>query len=281
MPSELELPADYKVVLQSLKQQVRSAQQVAQRTVNTELIRLYWTVGRTILEQQGRAGWGSGVVGRLATDLRAEFPDMKGFSRRNLLYMRAFAEAWPELGERVPQAVALLPWGHIRLLLDKVETQGERDWYAAAANEHGWSRSVLQHQIVNGLIDREGSAPSNFDTHLENADSDLARQLAKDPYVFDFLGLSAEVDERRLEQALMDRLVDDHIRREQHSPTVGILLVADKSEAVVRYALSGASKPIAVSSYTYESLPASEKAALPPADQLAQALERRDDRKRE
>lgn len=132
---------------------------------------------------------------------------MKGFSQRNLQYMRTMASAWgPD--SNVPQPVAQLPWGHIRTILDKAETPQERDWYAAAAVEYGWSRNVLLNMMMNHCMERTGTAPSNFTQHLAAPDSELAQQVAKDPYAFEFLGLSGEVAERDLEQALMDRIVE-------------------------------------------------------------------------
>ncbi|WP_254787097.1 DUF1016 N-terminal domain-containing protein, partial [Curtobacterium sp. MCBA15_001] len=148
----------YAAALAELKQQVRAARFAAQRRVNTELIRLYWGIGATILQRQGDEGWGSNVIGRLATNLRAEFPEMKGFSPRNLAYMRAFAAAWPD--ERIlQQAVAQLPWGHITVLLDRLDDHELRDWYAGQAAAHGWSRNVLEHQIRSGAHTRLQAAP--------------------------------------------------------------------------------------------------------------------------
>nr|WP_307858782.1 DUF1016 N-terminal domain-containing protein [Curtobacterium flaccumfaciens] len=112
--------------------------------MNTELVSLYWGIGATILQRQGDEGWGSNVIGRLAADLRAEFPEIKGFSPRNLAYMRAFGAAWPE-EQTLQQAVAQLPWGHITVLLDRLDDRELRDWYAAQAAAHGWSRNVLGH----------------------------------------------------------------------------------------------------------------------------------------
>jgi len=201
------LPADYAEVLAALKVRVREARITAQRRVNTELIELYWGIGQQILVHQESQGWGAGVIRRLAEDLRAEFPQMKGFSQRNLQYMRTMASAWGA-GPNVPQLVAQLPWGHIRTILDKAETLGERDWYAAAAVEFGWSRNVLLNMMMNRSMERTGTAPSNFTQLLAAADSELAQQVAKDPYAFEFLGLSGEVAERDLEQALMDRIVE-------------------------------------------------------------------------
>lgn len=214
--SEIELAEHYDEILATLKQQVRGAHLRAHRSVNTELITLYWRIGRTILEQQRQAGWGGKVVERLAHDLRREFPEMTGLSRSNLMYMQRFAESWSEECLFVPQAVGQispgpvmqLPWGEVRTLLDKLSDHSDRDWYAARAADEGWSRAVLEHNIMGQLRQREGAAPSSFDGQLEQRDARLAQAISKDPYVFDFLGLGAEAAERDLEQAMMDRLVD-------------------------------------------------------------------------
>ena len=201
------LPDGYLSLLESLKERVRQSRLKAQRTVNTELIELYWNIGHQILIRQEEQGWGSGVVKRLAEDLRAEFPDMTGLSQRNLQYMRSFARSWA-VGSIAQQPAAQLPWGHIMVLLDKVESPQLRDKYAAAAVEYGWSRNVLLNMMMNKSIERSGTAPSNFTQQLATADSELAQQVAKDPYAFEFLGLSGEVAERDLEQALLGRIVE-------------------------------------------------------------------------
>ena len=198
----LALPASYTELLGELKSRVRAARTQAIRSVNTQLI------GRTILERQAAEGWGSGVIGRLAEDLGAEFPDMKGLSRSNLQYMRSFAEAWPAFDANVPQPVGHLPWGHIRTILDKRLGPEARDSYASAAVQHGWSRNVLMNMIMNKTLERTGIAPSNFAEQLVAPDSELAQQVAKDPYNFEFLGLSGEVAERELENALTSRITE-------------------------------------------------------------------------
>jgi predicted nuclease of restriction endonuclease-like (RecB) superfamily len=205
-PRDLALPSGYTNLLGELKDRVRAARARALRTVNTQLIELYWSIGKTILERQDVEGWGSGVIGRLADDLRAEFPEMKGLSRSNLFYMRGFAAAWPE--PIVQQPVGQLPWGHITVLLDKLDAAKERAWYASAAVEHGWSRNVLMNMIMNKTLERTGAAPSNFVQRLVGPDSELAQQVAKDPYNFEFLGLSGEVAERDLENALTSRITE-------------------------------------------------------------------------
>ena len=198
-------PTGYAELLEQLKARVRASRVRAARAANSELLKLYWSVGRDILDRQEQAGWGSRVIDRLAADLREEFPDQRGWSRRNLHYMRALAEAWPEQ-DFVQQAAAQLPWGHLMVLLDKLSTRQERDWYAVAATGHGWSRDVLVHQVATRLAERVGSAPSNFAAALPPPDSELAQQLVRDPYVFDHLALSERAAERELEQGLMDRL---------------------------------------------------------------------------
>jgi predicted nuclease of restriction endonuclease-like (RecB) superfamily len=205
--SEIDLPADYADLLEELKARISGARIHAQRTVNTLVIQLYWSLGRAIIVRQESQGWGSGVIRRLAADLAATFPDMKGLSYRSLQYMTAMVRAWGE-DENVPQAVAHLPWGHIRMILDKAATAEERDWYAAAAVQYGWSRNVLLNMMMNRSMERTGTAPSNFTRHLADADSELAQQMAKDPYNFEFLGLSGEVAERDLENALTSRITE-------------------------------------------------------------------------
>lgn len=195
------LPADYANWLASLKQRIVVTQQGAVLAVNRELVLLYWQIGRGILERQQAQGWGAKVIDQLALDLTAAFPDMKGFSRRNLLYMRSFAEEWPDV-EFVQQAVALLPWGQNLLLLTKLKTREERVWYASKAIEHGWSRNVMWHHISTQLQQRSGSAITNFKERLPAAESELAQQTLKDPYLFDFLGVANDAHERDIETAM-------------------------------------------------------------------------------
>lgn len=205
-PRDLALPTGYTDLLGELKHRVRAARTTALRTVNTQLIELYWSIGNDVRTQQESQSWGSGVIKRLAEDLRAEFPEMKGFSPRNLQYMTTFAKAWPE-PSIAQQPVAQLPWGHI-MLLDKIQPRKDRDWYAAAAVNYGWSRNVLMNMIMNKTLERTGAAPSNFAQQLVAPHSELAQQVAKDPYNFEFLGLSGEVAERDLENALTSRITE-------------------------------------------------------------------------
>jgi predicted nuclease of restriction endonuclease-like (RecB) superfamily len=195
----------YQDLLARLKSQIRSAQVRAAVAVNRELVQLYWWIGKEILLRQASEGWGSKVVDRLAKDLRSEFPDMSGLSRTNLLYMRAFAETWPDMSI-VQQVVGQIPWGHNVRLLDLVKDPEERLWYARAAIQNGWSRNVLVIQIESGLYRRQGNAITNFQATLPKPQSDLAQQLIKDPYNFDFLTLTTEAHERDLERGLLEHL---------------------------------------------------------------------------
>lgn len=327
-------PTAYTAALEEIKRRVHEARYRAQRKANTELIRLYWQIGRTILDRQHAQPWGGKVLEHLAADLRAAFPSMRGFSRANLFYMRRFAAAWPDPDAIVQQAVGQLPWGHIIELLDKTDDQALRDWYAGMDVEHGWSRAVLSHQIATRLHERRAAAPSNFTTALERPDSELAQQITKDPFALDFLAIDSDTTERHLEQRLVDRivdtlrelgagfafvgrqvhfdvdgddfyvdllffhtvqlryvvielkttkfdprdagqlgfyvaLVDDKLRIPgKHEATVGMLLVADKNDTVVRYALAGTAQPVAVSRYD---LSPTVQAALPTEDALTRA----------
>jgi len=198
-------PQGYADWLAELKSRIHNAQQRATLAVNRELVLLYWQIGRDILARQAEQGWGAKVIDRLAHDLRAAFPEMKGFSRANLMYMRAFAEAWPD-GQIVQQAVGQLPWGHNLVLLSKLKNRGERLAYAQKTIDNNWSRNVLVMQIETRLLERQGKAVTNFEQRLPKPQSDLARESLKDPYRFDFLGLTDEAQEREIESALVQHV---------------------------------------------------------------------------
>jgi predicted nuclease of restriction endonuclease-like (RecB) superfamily len=196
---------NYQDLLTLLKGRIRTAQVRAASAVNQELVLLYWGIGKEILIRQKTEGWGAKVIDQLAKDLHQAFPEMRGFSPRNLKYMRALAEAWPDEAI-VQQAAAQLPWFHNCILLDKVKNREERLWYIRQAIEHGWSRNVLVIHIESGLYRRQGKAVTNFQATLPPPQSDLAQQLLKDPYNFDFLTLTTEAHERDLEQGLIGHL---------------------------------------------------------------------------
>jgi predicted nuclease of restriction endonuclease-like (RecB) superfamily len=232
-----DLTKNYLEVLSSLKDKIRLAKQRASLSVNAELIAIYWEIGNAILEQQKIEGWGAKIISQLARDLKMEFPDMKGFSERNLVYMQTFAAAYPwnqftqplvaqiqsnvasnsivqaELAQSNPSPfpivqplVAQIPWTHHTILLDKLKTLDDRLFYIQKTVENGWSKAVLQHQIASKLHTRQGKAITNFGTTLPKPLSDLAQETLKSPYSFDFLSLSEEMRERDLEKALIQHL---------------------------------------------------------------------------
>jgi predicted nuclease of restriction endonuclease-like (RecB) superfamily len=203
--SLIDVPPGYAEWLAELKTRIHQAQHSATRAVNRELVWLYWCIGCDILERQAEQGWGAKVIDRLAHDLRTAFPAMKGFSRANLMYMRAFAEAWPDAAI-VQQAVGQLPWGHNLVLLTKLKHSDQRLAYAQRALVHGWSRAMLEIHIETRLLEREGKAVTNFAERLPAPGTDLARQSLKDPYLFDFLGIGQEADEREIETALVQHI---------------------------------------------------------------------------
>jgi predicted nuclease of restriction endonuclease-like (RecB) superfamily len=214
------LPPDYAELLLDIKTRIRQAQIRATVAVTRELIHLYWDIGREIVQRQDREGWGKAVVHCLADDLQREFPGMGGFSSQNIWYMRAFYLAWTKEtvklqqpvgvldGKDIPQVVAQIPWGHNLQLIAKLKDPRQRLWYAQKVIQHGWSRAVLVHQIELDLYGREGKAINNFSETLPPVQSDLAQQILKDPYVFDFLTLTDDSRERELHDGLLEHLRD-------------------------------------------------------------------------
>jgi predicted nuclease of restriction endonuclease-like (RecB) superfamily len=197
----------YAAFLNDLKSRIQTAQTRAALAVNHELVLLYWQMGRDITEKMRLHGWGAKTVDRLAADLKKAFPGVQGFSARNLRYMRSFADAWPD--EAILQApLAKLTWYHNIALIEKLPDREIRLWYAKKALEHGWSRNVLVHQIESQLHTRQGKAITNFADTLPSPQSDLAQQVLKDPYNFDFLMLHDEAVERDMEHGLLRCLRD-------------------------------------------------------------------------
>ena len=204
-PSAASLPESYAATLQEIKSHLRSARVRAILAANPIVIEAYWQTGKIILARQQEAAWGAKVIDRLAADLQAEFPDMSGLTRRNLFSMRAFAEAFPD-ATIVKRLVSQLPWGQIIRLIQMVKDPATREFYIRECLAHGWSRDILEIQIRNQLHLRAGKAQNNFDLTMPPADSDLAAQLFKDPYLFDFLGTADPRREAEVEQALVDHI---------------------------------------------------------------------------
>jgi predicted nuclease of restriction endonuclease-like (RecB) superfamily len=204
-PLPSELPVGYATVLVEIKRRIQDERLRTVMAANSAMVMLYWDIGRLILERQEREGWGAKVIERLSADLREAYPDMKGLSPRNLKYMRAFGAAWPDRSI-VQQLAAQIPWFHNCILLDQFSDAAIRVWYIKAAIEHGWSRNVLELQIDTCAHERQGKAVTNFNATLPPAESDMAAQVFKDPYLFDFLGTADPRREREIEQALVDHI---------------------------------------------------------------------------
>jgi predicted nuclease of restriction endonuclease-like (RecB) superfamily len=229
-PPRAGLPSGYVKFLEDVKSRIRTAQIKAALSVNRELIQLYWSIGRDIDERQRTEGWGAAESDRLAADIQREFPGLAGFSRGNIYRMRAFYLAYPRTSTNVAQAarqtrstvvsqaarqtdagvppepIVSLPWFHNVVLLELLKDPCQRLWYARNAVEHGWSRAVLVHWIESDLYSRQGKAVTNFTATLPPAQSDLAAEVIKDPYSFDFLTLGPDAAERQLERGLLDHI---------------------------------------------------------------------------
>jgi predicted nuclease of restriction endonuclease-like (RecB) superfamily len=214
MPSEarfptrstsFNIPKNYPAFLADIKKRVVQERIKTVLAANSAMVLLYWDIGQSILENQKKAAWGAKVIDKLAVDLRAAFPDMKGFSPRNLKYMRAFATAWPDRSI-VQQAAAQIPWFHNCVLLDRVSDASIRSWYINQTIKNGWSRNLLELQIDKQLHKRTGQIVHNFKTVLPATDSDLAAQVFKDTYIFDFLGTSDLHREKEIEKGLVDHI---------------------------------------------------------------------------
>lgn len=193
------------MLLSTLKGRVETARQRAVLSVNRELFSLYWNLGREMLARHGAECSATRLVERLSGDLRASFPDMKGFSPKNLKYMQALAQGWPD-GAILDHPAAGLPWAHVCTLLDRLKDRELREWYASESLRHGWSRNVLALQIALRLHERSGRGVNNFAERLAPPQSDLAREVFKDPYILDFVGLADDARERAIEAGLMQHV---------------------------------------------------------------------------
>ena len=207
VPGLSEMSEGYLRFIDGIKTEIQNQRITVVMNANASMICLYWKIGRAILDMQEAEGWGAKVIDRMAADLKEAFPEMSGFSPRNIKYMRKFAECWPDF-EIVQQVVAQIPWRTNRMLLDKLPDAESRIWYARQALENGWSSTVLDLQIQSGLMERSGKSVNNFPAALPPADSDMAVQIFKDPYLFDFLG--TDMPRREVE---IERQLTEHIQK--------------------------------------------------------------------
>ena len=204
-PLKLEMDDPYLELRDSIITRIKETRLRFIMKANTGMIELYWNIGNDILRRQEYEGWGAKVIDRLSADLKEEFPEMDGFSPRNLKYMRKFAENWPD-SPIVQQPVAQLQWRSILMLISKLKNTAEREWYAQKSLENGWSSNVLHHMIDLRLIEREGKALTNFAGTLPPLDSDMAAHTFKDPYLFDFIGTAQMRREAEVERALVEHM---------------------------------------------------------------------------
>ena len=230
MASDLTISKEYKAWLTEIKLRIRTVQVKAAVSVNSELLRFYWGLGADIVAKQTTAKWGDGLLPQLSRDLMAEFPEMKGFSERNLKYVRqwylffsrnkifgqqtvaqsekqvASQMLQDEFGQQPVAQITAIPWGHNIAIIAKCKDVDEALYYVQNTPHHNWSRSVLVHQIESGLYQREGRSVNNFSVALPKPQSDLSKQILKDPYIFDFMSMTREYDERDLENGLMEHV---------------------------------------------------------------------------
>jgi predicted nuclease of restriction endonuclease-like (RecB) superfamily len=205
MNENYKLDQNYGTLVADLKKRVAESRYKATLSINKELVLLYNHIGQQILKSQKVHGWGAKVIEQLSKDLYSAFPEMKGFSSRNLKYMRKFAEEYQDQ-QIVQQLVAQLPWGHNVVLLDRISDRREREFYIKETIQYGWSRNIMVMQIESNLYMRQGGAVTNFDKRLPNLQSDLAVGLMKDPYCFDFLSLGRDAHEREIEKGLISHM---------------------------------------------------------------------------
>ena len=281
--------SDYAHLLAEVKERVRTAQYAALKAVNTELVGLYWDIGRMIVERQAGKTWGKAIVQQLAGDLQREFPGVGGFSASNLWRMKGFFETYQGIQKLAP-LVREIGWSHNIVIMERCSDPLERELYIRMTHKFGWSKNVLIHQIDNQSYEKSLLGQTNFDRALTPELRAQAKLAVKDEYTFDFLELGEEHGERELERALIARIEDflramggmfafmgsqyRQVRQEDENSSIGIILCKEKSRTIVEYALHDARKPIGVATYEItRTLPKELKGQLPRPDEIAALLE--------
>lgn len=204
-PNLSEMGDAYLKFIEKVKSEIQKQRISVVLNANSSMICLYWNIGRAILKKQEEEGWGAKIIDRIAKDLKDAFPEMSGFSPRNIKYMRKFAESWPDF-EIVQRVVAQIPWRTNISLMDKLKSEESRIWYAYKVIENGWSKTILDLQIESRLMERSGRSVNNFPAALPPEDSDLVNQVFKDPYLFDFLGTDMPRREIEIERQLTEHI---------------------------------------------------------------------------
>lgn len=342
--SGASLPSWYGEFLNTIKSEISVSRRKVMLSANSQMMMMYYRIGKNILERQKSEGWGAKIIDRLSADIKSEFPELKGFSPRNIKYMRKFAEIWPD-EEIVQRTVAQLSWRHNICLMEKFKEPNRRLLYAAAALKYGWSHNILDLQQQAYTIEREGKLPNNFDVTLPNIDSDMMKYLFKDPFLLDFTGADSRSREKEIEDGLSTHIekfllelgqgfsyvgrqihlelggsdfyidmlfyhlklrcfvvvelkavefepgmmgqlvmyqnvVDKTLRHPGDAPTIGLLLVKNKNEVIVRYSLESVTKPIGVASWETElnaEITDKWKSSLPTIEDIEYELKKADD----
>lgn len=338
--SSLRLDKNYLDFLTHTKEQLKTSQIRAALAANSELIKFYWQLGADLIEKQKIFKWGDQLLEQFSHDMRQAFPGMQGFSITTLKRMRLFAREYPDFAIGA-QPVHQLPWGHIVVLLHRIEEKIKRNWYAQQTIKNGWSRSVLEMQIESGLYERQGTLTkkvNNFSQSLSAIQSDLANEILKDPYNFDFLTIQGKAKEKAIEDGLVTHIrnfllelgqgfafvgsqvpltfdeqeffidllfyhldlrcfvvielkatkfkpehagqlsfylaaIDNLMRKEGDSPTIGMLLCKSKNKIVAEYALQNIKAPIGISDYKLsKALPTELKTRLPTIEKIEAEL---------
>ncbi len=198
--------SEYSDWIKKLKSKIHIAKTQVALTINSQLLELYWEIGRDIVERQQNTSWGGGFINQTAIDLKYEFPDVKGFSRRNIYAIRQWYLFYSKKYQFVPQRVAQIPWGHNRLIITKIKNIEEAEFYCNEIISKGWDRDTLEVQIDNKLYDKIGKSVNNFSTTLPINQSKIVSESLKDPYNFDFLGLQTDALERAIEDELVKNI---------------------------------------------------------------------------
>lgn len=342
--SGASLPSWYGEFLNTIKSEISVSRRKVMLSANSQMMMMYYRIGKNILERQKSEGWGAKIIDRLSADIKSEFPELKGFSPRNIKYMRKFAEIWPD-EEIVQRTVAQLSWRHNICLMEKFKEPNRRLLYAVAALKYGWSHNILDLQQQAYTIEREGKLPNNFDVTLPNIDSDMMKYLFKDPFLLDFTGADSHSREKEIEDGLSahiekfllelgqgfsyvgrqihlelggsdfyidmlfyhlklrcfvvvelkavefepgmmgqlvmyQNVVDKTLRHPGDAPTIGLLLVKNKNEVIVRYSLESVTKPIGVASWETElnaEITDKWKSSLPTIEDIEYELKKADD----
>jgi predicted nuclease of restriction endonuclease-like (RecB) superfamily len=207
MTPSFQLSPEYTKFLEFIKQEIIQARNKAIRSVNNELINLYFFLGKEIVLKQENSHWGDDLIGQIEKDIKKDLPNIKGFSRSNLFYMKKFYLFFQE-NQKIPQLVGQIPWGHIRVLLDKLEDKSESFFYIQKTLENSWSRTILEHQISLNLYARQGKILSNFDAVLPVHEQQFIQEQFKKSYILDFLDLSEKVKEKELEKMILQNISD-------------------------------------------------------------------------